>query len=54
MTTWQRAQFWALGALADHVFFSIDPWVQKYQALVAGYAGGSSARGVQHALRTHG
>lgn len=31
MTTWQRAQFWALGALADHVFFSIDPWVQKYQ-----------------------
>ena len=31
MTTWQRAQFWALGALANHVFFSIDPWVQQYQ-----------------------
>ena len=31
MTTWQRAQFWALGTLADHVFFSIDPWVKQYR-----------------------
>ena len=31
MTTWQRAQFWALGMLADHVFFSIDPWVKQYR-----------------------
>ena len=30
MTTWQRAQFWALGQLADHVFFSIGPWIQQY------------------------
>lgn len=30
MTTWQRLQFWALGRLADQVFFSIDPWVQQY------------------------
>ena len=32
MTTWQRLQFWALGALADHVFFSIDPWVKQYRS----------------------
>lgn len=32
MTTWQRAQFWALGRLADRVFFSIEPWVQQYQS----------------------
>ena len=31
MTTWQRAQFWALGTLADHVFFSIEPWVKQYR-----------------------
>jgi len=31
MTTWQRVQFWALGQLADQVFFSIEPWVQRYQ-----------------------
>lgn len=30
MTTWQRAQFLALGRLADVVFFSIEPWVRKY------------------------
>ncbi len=32
MSIWQRAQFWGLGRLADHVFFSIDPWVQQYQS----------------------
>lgn len=32
MTTWQRAQFWALGRLADHVFFSIEPWVRQYKS----------------------
>lgn len=32
MTLWQRAQFWALGRLADRIFFSIDPWAQKYQS----------------------
>jgi glycosyltransferase involved in cell wall biosynthesis len=31
MTTWQRLQFWVLGKLADHVFFSIDPWVNQYR-----------------------
>lgn len=32
MTTWQRVQFWALGRLADRVFFSIEPWGQQYQS----------------------
>jgi glycosyltransferase involved in cell wall biosynthesis len=32
MSTWQRAQFWGLGRLADHVFFSIGPWVQQYRS----------------------
>ncbi|MFB6231999.1 MAG: glycosyltransferase family 4 protein [Salinibacter sp.] len=32
MTTWQRAQFWALGRLADQVFFSIEPWVRQYRS----------------------
>ena len=32
MTLWQRAQFWTLGRQADHIFFSIDPWVQRYGA----------------------
>ena len=31
MTTWQRWQFWMLGRQADQVFFSIDPWVERYQ-----------------------
>ena len=35
MTTWQRLQFWALGSLADHVFFSIDPWVTRYRSWFA-------------------
>ena len=30
MRQWQRRQFRALGRAADHVFFSIDPWVQTY------------------------
>jgi len=30
MTLWQRAQFMALGRAADRIFFSIDPWAQKY------------------------
>ena len=32
MTIWQRAQFKALGQMADHIFFSIEPWTEKYQA----------------------
>ena len=36
MTTWQRAQFWALGQLADHVFFSIDPWARRYRSWFPG------------------
>ena len=32
MTTWQRAQFWALGRLADLAFFSIAPWVRTYDS----------------------
>lgn len=32
MTTWQRPQFWMLGRLADHVFFSIEPWVRQYRS----------------------
>jgi len=32
MTTWQRGQFWAIGRAADHIFFSIDPWVRRYQS----------------------
>lgn len=30
MTTWQRAQFWSLGRIADRVFFTIDAWVREY------------------------
>lgn len=30
MTLWQRVQFYALGHQADHIFFSIDPWVRQY------------------------
>jgi glycosyltransferase involved in cell wall biosynthesis len=36
MTTWQRGQFWMLGRLADHIFFSIAPWVEKYQSWFPG------------------
>lgn len=32
MTSWQRAQFWALGRLADTVFFSIEPWAERYRS----------------------
>jgi glycosyltransferase involved in cell wall biosynthesis len=32
MRVWQRWQFRALGRLADVVFFSIDPWVQRYRS----------------------
>lgn len=32
MTTWQRAQFWTLGRLANQVFFSIEPWVRQYRS----------------------
>ncbi len=31
MTTWQRAQLWALGRQADTVFFSITPWVRRFR-----------------------
>lgn len=30
MTLWQRAQFVALGRLADALFFSIQPWADRY------------------------
>jgi len=32
MSTWQRAQFFALGRLSDIVFFSIGPWAARYQS----------------------
>lgn len=32
MTTWQRAQFVALGRLADLICYSIEPWAEKYAA----------------------
>jgi len=32
MRQWQRWQFRTLGHLADSIFFSIDPWVRKYQS----------------------
>jgi glycosyltransferase involved in cell wall biosynthesis len=32
MSTWQRAQFWALGHLADHIFFTTDYWVEAYKS----------------------
>ena len=31
MTTWQRWQLWQLGHSADVVFFSIDPWAQRFR-----------------------
>ena len=31
MATWQRWQLWRLGTSADLVFFSIDPWAQRFQ-----------------------
>ncbi|HHP7239783.1 glycosyltransferase family 4 protein [Longibacter sp.] len=30
MRLWQKAQFLALGRASDAIFFSIDPWVNKY------------------------
>lgn len=38
MTTWQRAQFFALGRMADVVFFSIEPWVRRYRPWFPGAA----------------
>jgi len=32
MTTWQRAQFWTLGRIADRVLFTIDAWVRRYNS----------------------
>lgn len=32
MRQWQRWQFRKLGEIADSIFFSIDPWVRKYQS----------------------
>jgi glycosyltransferase involved in cell wall biosynthesis len=32
MTTWQRAQFWALGRVSDLVAFSVEPWARRYQS----------------------
>lgn len=31
MTTWQRWQLWMLGRAADVVFFSIEPWTNKFR-----------------------
>lgn len=31
MTTWQRWQLWRLGRSADILFFSIEPWMHKFQ-----------------------
>ncbi|NEP14468.1 MAG: glycosyltransferase family 4 protein [Symploca sp. SIO2C1] len=31
MSTWQRWQLWQLGHTADLMFFSIEPWVKKFQ-----------------------
>lgn len=32
MSSWQRAQFWALGRLANRIFFTTDYWVDKYRS----------------------
>lgn len=32
MATWQRWQLWTLGRNADRVFFSIDPWAERFQS----------------------
>lgn len=32
MSSWQRAQFWSIGRLADVVAFSIEPWVKRYES----------------------
>jgi glycosyltransferase involved in cell wall biosynthesis len=32
MSTWQRAQFWALGRMADAIGFSSSVWVQKFRS----------------------
>jgi len=60
MTTWQRAQFWALGREADVVGFSIQPWTKKYrswfpQAEVAHWPVGSNIpfEDVSHASARH-
>jgi glycosyltransferase involved in cell wall biosynthesis len=31
MTTWQRAQLWMLGRHADRVFFSTEPWADRFR-----------------------
>lgn len=35
MTTWQRWQLWRLGHAADLIFFSIEPWVQRFRTWFA-------------------
>jgi len=32
MTTWQRAQFWALGRVSDLAAFSVRPWADQYRS----------------------
>ena len=32
MATWQWTQFWALGQLADQIFFTTDVWVDTYRS----------------------
>jgi glycosyltransferase involved in cell wall biosynthesis len=32
MSSWQWAQFWALGQLADQIFFTTDVWVSTYRS----------------------
>jgi glycosyltransferase involved in cell wall biosynthesis len=36
MRLWQKQQFLALGRAADHIFFSIEPWVEKYRSWFRG------------------
>lgn len=36
MTTWQRWQLWRLGRSADIVFFSLEPWTDKFRSWFPG------------------
>ena len=36
MSIWQRWQLWMLGKNADMLFFSIDPWVSRFQSWFPG------------------
>ena len=36
MSTWQRWQLWRLGQVADIVFFSIEPWAERFRTWFPG------------------